>query len=72
MDGYRVEVRHTVTSDFFASASCILDAQKLQRHTKVHSMGPVGHKDRSINWSEDVFVEYIVPVISVAVLVAVV
>ena len=44
MDGYRVEVC-TVTSDFFASASCVLDAQKLQRHTKVHSMGPVGHKD---------------------------
>ena len=43
-----------------------------QRHTKVDGMYPVGHKGRLINRSEDIFVEYPVCVISVAVLVAVV
>ena len=39
---------------------------------QVHDRCPVGCKDRSINRSEGVFVEYPVSVISVAVLVAVV
>ena len=43
-----------------------------QRCTQVHDRCPVGCKDRSINRSEGVFVEYPVRVISVAVLVAVV
>ena len=43
-----------------------------QRHTKVYSMHPVGQKGRLINRSEDIFVEYPVCVISVAVLVTVV
>ena len=38
-----------------------------QRRTEVHGMRPVGHKDRSIDRSEDVFVEYPVRMISVAV-----
>ena len=37
--------------------------KNLQRRTKVHGMRPVGGKDRS----EDVFVQYPVRVISVAV-----
>ena len=41
------------------------------RRPKVHGIRPVGHKDRSIDRSEDVFVEYPVRVIFVAVLVAV-
>ena len=41
-----------------------------QRRTKVHGMRPVG-RQRSIDRSKDVFVEYPVRVIFVAVLVAV-
>ena len=43
MDGYRVEV-HTVTSDFVTYTSASLLYKNLQRHTEVHSMGPVGCK----------------------------
>ena len=43
-----------------------------QRCTKVYGMHPVGHKDRLTDRSEDVFVEYPVCVISVAVFVVVV
>ena len=43
-----------------------------QRSTRVYGKRPVEHKDRLIDQSEDVFVEYPVCVISVAVLVAVV
>ena len=42
-----------------------------QRRPKVHGMRPVGHKYRSIDRSEDVFVEYPVRVIFVAVLVTI-
>ena len=42
-----------------------------QRRAKVHGIPPTGRKDRSIDRSEDVFVEYPVRVISVVVLVAV-
>ena len=38
-----------------------------QRSTRVYDKRPVEHKDRLINRSEDVFVEYPVCVISVAV-----
>ena len=44
-----------------------------QRCTKFHGMCPIRHKNRSIDQSEDVFVEYPVHVIiSVAVLAAVI
>ena len=43
-----------------------------QRCTKVYGMHPVGHKDRLTDRSEDVFVEYPVCVITVAVFVVVV
>ena len=46
--------------------------KKRQRGKIIHCMHPVGCKDRLIDRAEDVFVEYLVRVISVTVLVAVV
>ena len=55
-------------SDFVASVT----DKNYQRHKIICGMHPVGCQDRSIDQSEDVFVEYPVCVISVAVLAAVV
>ena len=43
-----------------------------QRHKIIHGMRSVQRKDQLIDWSDDVFVEYPVHVISVAVIMAVV
>ena len=72
---WRVVKRESVKPPGGASGSVILLPlqpaylmhKNPQRRTKVHGVRPIGCKDLSINQSEDVFVEYPVHVISVAV-----
>ena len=61
-------LRFLPSSDFVTSASASLTHKNPQRRKIIHGMRPVERKDRSI----DIFVEYPIHVISVAVVVAVV
>ena len=63
---------YTWFSDFVTSASCIPDAQKKTPKMQNYSWYASHGTQRSADRSEDVFVEYPVHVISVAVVAAVV